>query len=75
MPRIGEIVQKLEGFQYATVLNLNMVYYTIEILTESCKLTNTITEFGKFRYNISPVGLCTSGDTFQAKVYDLLGDI
>ena len=29
LPRIGETMQKLEGFQYATSLDLNMGYYTI----------------------------------------------
>ena len=31
LPRIGETMQKLEGFQYNTELDLNMVCYTIRI--------------------------------------------
>ena len=27
-----------------------------------------VTEFGKFVYNCPPMGMCTSGDKFQAKV-------
>jgi len=39
-------------------------------------LTTIVTEFGKFRYNVLPMGLCISGDIFQAKVNELLlGDI
>ena len=34
-----------------------------------------VTEFGKFRYNRLPVGMCTSGDIFQSKLYEILGDI
>ena len=34
-----------------------------------------VTEFGKFRYNILSMGMCASGDIYQAKVNDLLGDI
>ena len=52
-----------------------MGYYTIEIFHESRKFTTIVTEFGKFRYNRVPMGLCGSGDIFQAKVDDLLSDI
>ena len=34
-----------------------------------------VSEFGKFRYNHLPMGMCASGDIFQAKVDYLLGDI
>ena len=33
------------------------------------------TAFGKFIYNRLLMGMCTSGDIFQAKVDELLGDI
>ena len=52
-----------------------MGYYNIETLTESRDLITILTEFGKFGYNISPMGLCASSDIFQAKVDDLPGDI
>ena len=38
-------------------------------------MTTIVTEFGKFRYNRLPMGMCTSGDIFQTKVYMLIGDI
>ena len=31
LPRIGKNIQKMEGFQYATALDLNMGYYTIRL--------------------------------------------
>ena len=52
LPRICETMQQLEGFQYATALDLNMGYYTIDILPKSCDLTTIVTEFGRFKYNI-----------------------
>ena len=52
-----------------------MVYYTIDISTESCNLKTIVTEFGNFRYNRVPMGLYASGDKFQAKVNNLLGNI
>ena len=38
-------------------------------------MTTIVTEFGKFRYNRLPMGMCASGDIFQAKVDELIGDI
>ena len=34
-----------------------------------------VTEFGKFRYNRLPIGMCFSGYIFQSKADELLGDI
>ena len=47
----------------------------MEIFPESWDLTTIVAEFGKFRYNKFQMILCYTGDTFQAKVDDLLGDI
>ena len=38
-------------------------------------MTTVFTEFGKFRYNRLPGGMCASGDILQAKVEELIGDI
>ena len=75
LPGIGDTMQKPQGFQYVTVLELNMGYYIIDILPKSCNLTTIVTEFGKFRYNRVPMGMCTSGNIFQARVDELLSDI
>ena len=68
-------MHQLEGFQYATALDLNMGYYTISISPASQDTTTIVTEFGKFIYNRLPMGMCASGDIFQAKVDELLSDI
>ena len=68
-------MQQLEGFQYATVLDLNMGYYTIKIYPNSQGMTTIVTKFGKFRYNRLTMGMCDSGDIFKAKVSEILGDI
>ena len=52
-----------------------MGYYTISVSPASQDMTTIVTEFGKFRYNRLPMGMCASGDIFQAKVDRLLGDI
>ena len=75
LPRIVQTMQQLEGFEYATALYQNMGYYTIRLSIAKQDMTTIITEFGKFRYNHIPIGMCAFGDIFQAKVGKLLGDI
>ena len=52
-----------------------MGYFTIPLAECSKDVTTIVTEFGKFRYTCLPMGMVISGDVFQAKVYDLIGDI
>ena len=68
-------MQHLEGFQYVTILNINMGYFTIRISPASQNITKIVTEFGKFKYNCLSMGMCASGNIFQAKVEKLLVDI
>ena len=68
-------MHKLKRFQYSITLDLNIVYYTIEILPECRNIITIVTEFGKFRYNRFPVVLWYSSEIFQAKVYYLIGEI
>ena len=75
IPRIADTLQQLEGFTFATALDLNMGYYTIPLAECSKDITTIVTEFGKFRYTCLPMGMVISGDIFQAKIYDLVGDI
>ena len=75
MPRIGDTMLQLEGSQYATALDLNMGYYTIDILTKSCDFTTIVAVFGKFRCNRVLIVLCASGDIFRSKVENILGGI
>ena len=73
-PRICEKIHQIEGFQYSIALELNMGYYTIGLPTKSNDLTTIIAAFGKFRYNRVPMGICASGDIFQAKFDKHLSD-
>ena len=75
LPRIGDTMQKLEVFQYATALDLNIVYYTRRLSPSIKDMATIATKFEEFRYNCLPMYMCTSGYIFQAKVNELLGDI
>ena len=75
LPRISDTLQQLEGFQYATSLDMNMGYYHIRLSDQASDMCTIITEFGKYRYKRLPMGVSCSPDIFQAKIYELLGDI
>ena len=75
LPIIGENIQQLEVFQYATALYLNMGYYTIRLYPDIQDITTIVTEFGKFRYNRLPMCMCAKGDILLVNVDQPLGDI
>ena len=75
LPRKSDTLQELEGFQYATSLDMNMGYYHITLSEEASNICTIVTEFGKYQYKRLPMGVSCSPDIFQAKIYELLGDI
>jgi Reverse transcriptase (RNA-dependent DNA polymerase) len=72
-----DMLLKLEGFKYATSLDLNMGYYHIELSPESKQLCCTVMlPWGKYEYQRLPMGLCNSPDIFfQEKMSILMHDL
>ena len=66
---------KLEGFQFATSLDLNMGYYHIELSPRSRELCTIVLPWGKYEYLRLPMGLCNSPDIFQEKMSGLMEDL
>ena len=71
LPKIQDMLQKLEGFMYATSLDLNMGYYHIELSPNSSKYCTIVLPWGKYEYLRLPMGLSNSPDIFQEKMGDL----
>ena len=71
MPKINEILFNLEDFQYATSLDLNMVYYQIRLRKNASNLCKIILPWGKYRYKFLPMGVANSPYIFQQKMNDL----
>ena len=57
------------------MLDINMIYNTIQISTQSSNMPTIVTIFWKYRYNHLPMGMWNSGCIFQAKVDNILGEI
>ena len=68
-------MQQLEGFKYATALDLNMGYYHIRLDTAAQDACTIITEFGTYAYQRLPMGVACAPDIFQSKINELLGNI
>jgi hypothetical protein len=68
-------LQELEGFTYATALDLNMGYYTIRLDPMAPKMCTIIILWGKYSYSRLPTGLAGSADIFQAEMGSLMASL
>ena len=75
LPKIQEMLLKLEGFQYGTALDFNMGYYHIRLDLVSKKLCTLIFLWGKYKMQCLPMGLSNSPDIFQEKMSKLFTDL
>ena len=72
IPKISTILQELQGFNWATSLDLNMGYYTIRLDPDSQKMCTLILPWGKYSYQRLPMGIAGSPDIFQEKMSVLM---
>jgi hypothetical protein len=72
IPKISTTLQELEGFTYATALDLNMGYYTIRLDPMAVEMCTIIFLFGKYSYLRLRMGMSGSADIFQAEMMDLM---
>ena len=75
LPKIADILYKMQGFSYATAIDLSMGYYHIPLDEASQQLCTTILPWGKYRYRKLPMGISSAPDIFQRIMDDLLGDL
>ena len=75
LPKISDMLHKLEGFQYATSLDLNMGYYHVRLTPYASSLCTVVLPWGKYEYLRLPMGLCYAPDIFQEKMGDLMAGL
>ena len=75
IPKIMDMLMKMQGFKWATSLDLNMGYYHIELHPESKKLCTLVFPWRKYEMQCLPMGLCNSPDIFQEKMSNLFSDL
>ncbi len=72
IPKISTTLQELEGFTYATALDLNMGYYTIRLDPRAFEMFTIIFRWGKYSYLRLPMGFAGSAEIFQVEMMDLM---
>ncbi len=75
IPKISTTLQELEGFTYATALDLNMGYYTIRLDPTASEMYTIIFPWGKYSYKRLHMGFGGSADIFQAQIMDLMASL
>ena len=71
IPKIQDLLLRLEGLRYGTTLDLKMGYYHIELSDKSKELWKIVTQWGKYKYQRPPMGQCNSSYIFQEKMSEL----
>ncbi len=75
IPKISMVLQELEGFTFATALDLNMGYYTFTLDPDASRICTVIFPWGKYSYKRLPMGIAGSPDIFQSKILELMEDL
>jgi hypothetical protein len=75
LPKISTVLQELEGFTFATALDLNMGYYTIRLDPDASRICTIIFPWGKYSYKRLPMGIAGSPDIFQSKMSELMATL
>ena len=57
IPKISSILQEMEGFTFATAIDLNMGYNTIRLDSDAQKICTIILLLGKCSYICLPMGI------------------
>jgi hypothetical protein len=72
IPKISRVLQEIEGFSYATALDLNIGNYTIRLDPDASKICTIIFPWGKYFYKRLSIGIAGSPDIFQGKMSELI---
>ncbi len=66
------VLQELEGFTFATALDLNMGHYTVRLDPDASKICTIIFSCRKYSFKGLPMGIAGSPDIFQGKMLELM---
>jgi dihydroorotate dehydrogenase len=75
IPKIREMIRSMEGFTFASALDLNMGYYHIKLDADAQKLCTIVFPWGKCKYKRLPMDIKIAPDVFQNVMSNHLQDM
>lgn len=73
LPRIDDQLDRLQGQEYYTSIDLSSGYYEVEVELESRDKTAFVTPDGQYQFRRMPFGLCNAPSVFQRLINKILG--
>ena len=68
LPRISEVIDRMEGSVYFTTLDCASAYWSIPLAEDDKEKTAFSGPRGKFEFNVTPFGLCNAGASYQRMI-------
>jgi hypothetical protein len=72
IPKIQDLLHKLEGFMHAASLDLNMGYCHVKLNPDAQKYCAIITQWGCLSHLRLPMGVSSSANVFQERITELM---
>ena len=68
IPKIQNILLKIEGFAHELLVDLNIRYHPIKLSPGTKQLFNIVLPWVKYEYQKLPIGVCNKPNIFQKKI-------
>ena len=75
LPNVHDLLLKLEGFNCASAIDLNVGHCHILLDEDACKMCTTIMPWGKCECLRLPQGLASAPDIFQEEMNNLFHEL